>query len=233
VTLPEMNVQATPSTSPMATRRPAWAMTPTSARSKLLAPPRSRPSPFRTPLGHPQPHQHPIVKIGGANAADFSVSAQPGGSTIAAAGSDTFDITFNPSAAGVRTAIITIANNDSNENPYNFTIRGTGTTTPEIQLTRTMARPTLPSAAAAAGDRDFGNAEVNAASVVRTFIIKNVGSSTLGLSGTPRVSSDDPQFAVTQQPSAAPSPQAASSHSKSPSPDRVGRASGDPHHHQR
>ena len=47
-------------------------------------------------------------------------------SPVVAAGSTTFQVTFDPSANGLRTATITIANNDSDENPYNFSIQGTG-----------------------------------------------------------------------------------------------------------
>jgi len=66
----------------------------------------------------------PRVLIGGANAGDFTVTnpATP----IAPGGTRTFVITFNPSAVGLRTANVTIANNDSNENPYNFNIQGNG-----------------------------------------------------------------------------------------------------------
>jgi len=49
---------------------------------------------------------------------------------IAANSSTTFTIEFNPSAAGVRTASVSIANNDANENPYNFNIQGTGVAGP-------------------------------------------------------------------------------------------------------
>jgi hypothetical protein len=67
----------------------------------------------------------PEVVIGGANATDFSVTTQPT-SPVAAGGNTTFQVTFNPSAAGLRTATISIANNDADENPYNFSISGTG-----------------------------------------------------------------------------------------------------------
>lgn len=73
----------------------------------------------------------PFVTITGANAADFTVTAIPSNS-IAASGSTTFQITFDPSADGVRTATVNIANNDSNENPYTFAIQGTGVALPVI-----------------------------------------------------------------------------------------------------
>jgi len=73
----------------------------------------------------------PYVVISGANAADFSVTAIPS-NNIAASNNTTFDITFDPSADGLRTASISIANNDSNENPYTFAIQGTGVSAPVI-----------------------------------------------------------------------------------------------------
>jgi len=67
----------------------------------------------------------PKVVVSGANSADFTVTAEPSNS-VAASGSTTFQITFAPSAAGTRTATISIASNDSDENIYNFDIQGTG-----------------------------------------------------------------------------------------------------------
>lgn len=68
----------------------------------------------------------PKVSLGGAHASDFTVTAQPS-SPVASGGSTTFQVRFDPSSTGVRTATISIANNDVDKNPYNYTIRGTGT----------------------------------------------------------------------------------------------------------
>ena len=68
----------------------------------------------------------PVVTIGGANPGDFTVTTQPASASLTAGGATTFIITFSPQAQGVRTAIVSIANNDSNENPYDFMIQGTG-----------------------------------------------------------------------------------------------------------
>jgi len=69
----------------------------------------------------------PRVSISGTHAGEFTVTAEPI-SPVAAGGSAAFTVQFNPSAAGVRTATITIANDDAGENPYTFDIQGTGTT---------------------------------------------------------------------------------------------------------
>ena len=66
------------------------------------------------------------VTINGAAASDFTVTALPS-SSIAPGTSSTFLIRFVPSTPGLRTASISMTNNDSDENPYTFAIQGTGT----------------------------------------------------------------------------------------------------------
>lgn len=75
----------------------------------------------------------PYVVISGANAGDFSVTVAPANS-IAAAGSTTFTVRFLPTAVGLRTATLTINNNDGNEGVYDFAIQGTGTTSAASDL---------------------------------------------------------------------------------------------------
>ena len=65
------------------------------------------------------------ITISGTNAVDFMVATTPSAS-IAAGGSSTFSVSFNPSTLGAKNAIVSIVNNDSNENPYDFSIQGTG-----------------------------------------------------------------------------------------------------------
>lgn len=66
----------------------------------------------------------PIVDISG-NAA-FTILTQPAANTINAGNNRTFVVRFAPTVNGTVTADISIDNNDSNENPYNFRIQGTG-----------------------------------------------------------------------------------------------------------
>ncbi len=70
----------------------------------------------------------PKVAISGTHATDFTVTTQPS-SPVAASGNTTFTVQLDPSASGLRTATISITNNDANENPYNFNIQGTGDAT--------------------------------------------------------------------------------------------------------
>ena len=68
---------------------------------------------------------NPRIGITGVNAADFSVTVQPV-SPVAAGSSTTFTVTFDPSTIGLKTATISITNNDCNKNIYTFAIQGTG-----------------------------------------------------------------------------------------------------------
>ena len=65
------------------------------------------------------------VVISGPAANDFSISQQPV-SPIPPQASSSFGIQFSPTEAGTHTATVSIANSDSDENPYEFSISGTG-----------------------------------------------------------------------------------------------------------
>ncbi len=69
----------------------------------------------------------PTVQIVGAHAGDFTVTVQPANTSLAPAESTTFTVRFSPSATGTRTATVTVANTDLNENAYDFTLQGSGT----------------------------------------------------------------------------------------------------------
>lgn len=66
----------------------------------------------------------PYVSITGATA-DFTLLLNPT-TPINAAGSTTFSITYDPTTSGTHLATVSIANNDTDENPYTFLIQGKG-----------------------------------------------------------------------------------------------------------
>ena len=68
----------------------------------------------------------PRVQVSGTNAADFTVTSQPTATVAASGGSTTFTVQFDPSGTGTRSAVLSIDNNDSDENPYDFAINGVG-----------------------------------------------------------------------------------------------------------
>lgn len=65
------------------------------------------------------------ITLGGANADQFSIQAQPV-SPIAPTDNTTFTVRFTPTSAGAKTATISIVNNDGDENTFDITLDGTG-----------------------------------------------------------------------------------------------------------
>ncbi|HTM54138.1 MAG TPA: PQQ-dependent sugar dehydrogenase [Pirellulales bacterium] len=121
----------------------------------------------------------PLVQLSGANAGDFTVSVQPA-SSVAAGGSTTFSVVFDPSVTGLRTATISIANNDSNENAYDFVIQGTGATDVGDTLATAQATGLGPASGTAQGSDAIGNGSFGTKDV-DLFSFQAVAGSTITL----------------------------------------------------
>ncbi|NMH28211.1 choice-of-anchor D domain-containing protein [Flavobacterium silvaticum] len=136
----------------------------------------------------------PIVSISGANPGDFVVTTQPTATSINAGFGTNFYITFTPTAVGIRTAIVTILNNDTvndpftslPENPYTFLIQGTGVS-PEADVFGNnqpiVSGSTLPTLV---NHTFFDYLNITGATLTRTYTIKNTGNVALTV-GTPTI----------------------------------------------
>jgi len=143
----------------------------------------------------------PRVQLSGSS--DFTVITLPAATVAAGSGTTTFQIQFTPSSTGLKTATVTIANNDSDENPYNFTIQGTGTSAAEIDvLGNNQVIADGDTTPTTTDYTDFGSVATSS-SIIRTFTIRNTGSATLNLTGSPRVQlTGSSNFIVITQPAA-------------------------------
>ena len=113
---------------------------------------------------------------------DFTVTSQPA-SFLAPDDGTTFTVKFDPGTAGTHTATVNIANNSS-ENPYDFAVRGTGTTIvvpmPEIDVRGNgISIPDGDTTPETADGTDMGSAEVGSGSITTTFYVHNTGTDTL------------------------------------------------------
>jgi hypothetical protein len=68
------------------------------------------------------------IIVSGANPADFVVGGIALPATVTAGSSTTFTLTFTPGATGLRTATVTVNNDDCDEAVYDFAVQGTGST---------------------------------------------------------------------------------------------------------
>ncbi len=104
---------------------------------------------------------------------------------MAAGGTTTFTITFDPGATGLRTATVSIANDDANENPCNFDVRGTGIA-PEMDVSG-LGDGDGDTTPALADDTDFGSVALAGGTNANTFTVANSGSDALNLTDNPIV----------------------------------------------
>ncbi|MDY6837397.1 MAG: choice-of-anchor D domain-containing protein [Thermodesulfobacteriota bacterium] len=159
----------------------------------------------------------PMVAVGGSHTSDFTVTAFPS-TPVPAGGSRTFQVTFDPSAAGLRSATLSIANNDADEDPYDFAIQGTGTAEAEINLKQGATN--IPDG----GSHDFGSHALGTYTDV-VFTIENTGAADLTLSGSPIITitgTDADQFSVEIQPTSPVAPSGDTTFTIRFSPDSVG-----------
>jgi autotransporter-associated beta strand protein len=140
----------------------------------------------------------PQVAISGTNAADFTVTTQPSAS-IAADGATTFTVQFTPSVRGPRSAKLSIANNDTNEDPFVINLSGTAVLPPDIAVEQPAGTNIANNST-----KDFGSVGQGLEKSL-TFTIRNSGDLPLSLSGPPRVvisGTNAADFTVTTQPNA-------------------------------
>jgi hypothetical protein len=136
------------------------------------------------------------VVVSGTDAAMFVLGIQPD-SPIAPSGSVTFTITFHPDSVGLKTATVSIANDDPNKNPYTFTVKGEGGTVPEINVR--YGSNNLHSG----GSYGFGDVALGSGGSSVSFSVENLGTADLNLTDTPTVAVSGTEaglFVVAPQP---------------------------------
>ncbi|MDP0491967.1 MAG: choice-of-anchor D domain-containing protein [Verrucomicrobiota bacterium JB023] len=126
--------------------------------------------------------------------------------TISPGSFDDFTITFNPQQSGTRTATVSLNTNDSNEDPFTFTLRGFAQA-PEIQVRDegdTLSINDGDSIPSSADGTDFGSRDLAELPRDHVFRIENQGSSSgLLLPATPltvTLSEDSPHFSIVSAP---------------------------------
>ena len=161
------------------------------------------------------------VTFTGTNPGDFSVASQPTG-TIAPGGSLDFTVQFDPAADGARAAVLNVASDDADEDPFLVNLTGTGGAGPEINVTEsteTTSIPTGTDTTSVANGTDFGNLNIGGATSSSTFVIQNLGSGDLTVSS---VGVSDGRFTITDDPDGTIAGGASSTFTVTFDPDAVG-----------
>lgn len=136
------------------------------------------------------------ITIEGADATMFSVTVNPI-APVGPNGSTTFTVRFTPSSTGVKTAALHIANNDTNGNPFQIALTGTGTAV--LILGIGVQQPLGSDLINGVGTNNFGFAAVGT-NTSHTFTITNTGSGDLTGLGITIDGADAAMFTVTTSP---------------------------------
>lgn len=140
----------------------------------------------------------PYVSISGSS--DFTLTAIPSG-TIGTSGSTTFEITFDPGALGTQTATVSIANDDSDENPYNFEIEGFGAEQEiNIQGGSPLTNITNGDASPSAAEGTIIGSTSTGTPITSTFTIQNVGDADLTIGAISFSGTDTADFSLSSSP---------------------------------
>lgn len=135
------------------------------------------------------------VSLSGAGAADYAVGGITLPVTVAAGGSQTFTVTFNPSLRGVRNAVVNIASDDADEALYDFALHGKGVD-PELVVTYYGSAVEL----ADGSTDDFASAVVSSTGssgyTQERFQVKNTGDVPLTLTNVTFGGADASQFSL-------------------------------------
>ncbi len=142
------------------------------------------------------------VSIGGTDPSDFSVTGQPA-SSVAAGGSTSFTIQFQPTALGTRPATVKFTENDpSQPSPFIFAVSGIGLA-PQIAVTgNSQAIADGASTTSATNDTTFGSTPLGGASLSETYTITNSGTAPLTVGTVTIGGTNSGDFTVTSPPAA-------------------------------
>jgi hypothetical protein len=123
-----------------------------------------------------------ISKIASTNAAEFPISANGCGGTLAAGGSCLVSVEFDPSAAGARTGSIQVTDNATGS-PQTVALSGTGQLAPEVSLSTSTVT--------------FASQNVGSTSAAQTITVSNTGTATLDISSIAVGGTDPSDFTQT------------------------------------
>jgi hypothetical protein len=137
------------------------------------------------------------ITIDGVNSAMFTVTTNPTPATVIPGGSTNFTVQFAPGSLGLKIAALHIANNDTNNNPFNITLTGTGGT-PQIVVQQPLGVNLI----SGVSTNNFGSVAVGT-NTSHTFTITNSGNANLTVSGITIDGTNSAMFTVTTNPTPA------------------------------
>ncbi|MFT3794761.1 choice-of-anchor D domain-containing protein [Flavobacterium sp.] len=144
----------------------------------------------------------PYVTIAGNHPTDFTLVTIPTGNSINPGFKRQFSIKFAPTATGIRNAIVSVASDDPDENPYTFLVQGTGVA-PEMDVTGNLQPIVSGSTTTSFVNHTFFDyLNINTGTLDRTFTITNSGTVTLTIGTLTLTGANATDFSIITAPPA-------------------------------
>ena len=118
----------------------------------------------------------------GGQSGEFAITLGGGAFTVAPGATHNIDVRFAPTSTGPKGTTLQLNSNDSDENPLNVSLSGTGNTPPDIDV--------------APNPHDYGGVLVGS-NALRTFVVSNTGGADLQVTATSLVGGQAGEFAIT------------------------------------
>jgi hypothetical protein len=122
--------------------------------------------------------------IAGANPGDFAITSNSCGTSLGASASCDINLTFSPTAAGARSATLSIADGATNS-PQTVALSGTGTPAPTATITISPS------------NLDWGSPVVGVAGAPQSFTLTSGGSGSVSFSSLSFTGADAGDFSIT------------------------------------
>ncbi len=122
------------------------------------------------------------VTLVGGQAGEFAITLGGGAFTVAPGATHNIDVGFAPTSTGPKSTTLQLNSNDSDENPINVSLNGTGNTPSDIDV--------------APNSHNYGGVLVGS-NALRTFVVSNTGGADLQVTATSLVGGQAGEFAIT------------------------------------
>ncbi|UCB46471.1 MAG: choice-of-anchor D domain-containing protein [Spirochaetota bacterium] len=132
---------------------------------------------------------------GGTITGEFSLICPTIPTSLAQDEDTQFTVVFTPKSTGIKSATVSIANDDPDppENPYTFGIQGDGVALPTPDINIKQGEKDLPSGS---GSYNFGYIQCGSSSQPAIFAIENTGTATLNITSVTLTAGFTTQFSI-------------------------------------
>ncbi|UCB46470.1 MAG: choice-of-anchor D domain-containing protein [Spirochaetota bacterium] len=134
-----------------------------------------------------------VIPGGGTSIGEFNLVTPSIPTSISEDESIEFTVIFSPQDIGIKSATISILNDDPDENPYSFGVQGEGSLAPQPDINLKQGASDIPDGS---GSYHFGYVQCDSSSQPTTFVIQNTGTAFLNITSIMLTAGNSTEFSI-------------------------------------